>query len=58
MKKAFEDVRKQVADLNTFVQERISGMKIVQLFNREPCPAARAGVSSEGRRLACSRALA
>ena len=35
MKKAFEDVRKQVADLNTFVQERISGMKIVQLFNRE-----------------------
>ena len=35
MKKAFEDVRKQVADLNTFVQERISGIKIVQLFNRE-----------------------
>ena len=35
MKRAFEDVRKQVADLNTFVQERISGMKIVQLFNRE-----------------------
>lgn len=35
MKKAFEEVRKQVADLNTFVQERISGMKIVQLFNRE-----------------------
>ena len=35
MKKAFEEVRKQVAELNTFVQERISGMKIVQLFNRE-----------------------
>jgi len=35
MKKAFEEVRKQVANLNTFVQERISGMKIVQLFNRE-----------------------
>ena len=35
MKRAFEDVRKQVADLNTFVQERITGMKIVQLFNRE-----------------------
>ncbi len=35
MKNAFEDVRKQVADLNTFVQERITGMKIVQLFNRE-----------------------
>ena len=35
MKKAFEDVRLQVANLNSFVQERISGMKIVQIFNRE-----------------------
>ena len=35
MKIAFEDVRTQVADINTFVQERITGMKIVQLFNRE-----------------------
>ena len=32
MKKAFEEVRKEIANLNTFVQERISGMKIVQLF--------------------------
>ncbi len=35
MKVAFEDVRNQVANLNSFVQERISGMKIVQLFTRE-----------------------
>lgn len=35
MKKAFEEVRLQVANLNTFVQERISGMQIVQLFHRE-----------------------
>lgn len=35
MKVAFEIVRTQVANLNSFVQERISGMKIVQLFNRE-----------------------
>lgn len=35
MKLAFEIVRTQVANLNSFVQERISGMKIVQLFNRE-----------------------
>lgn len=35
MKKAFEDVRLQVANLNSFVQEIISGMKIVQIFNRE-----------------------
>jgi ATP-binding cassette subfamily B multidrug efflux pump len=35
MKGAFEEVRTQVANLNTFVQERLTGMKIVQLFSRE-----------------------
>jgi len=35
MKTAFEEVRAQIANLNTFVQERVTGMKIVQLFNRE-----------------------
>jgi len=35
MKIAFEEVRKEVANLNSFVQERISGMKIVQIFDRE-----------------------
>lgn len=35
MKVAFEDVRNQVANLNTFVQERLTGMKIVQIFGRE-----------------------
>lgn len=35
MKNAFEEVRLQVANLNTFVQERISGIKIVQVFHRE-----------------------
>ncbi len=35
MKKAFEIVRSEVANLNSFVQERISGIKIVQIFNRE-----------------------
>ena len=35
MKKAFELVRREVANLNSFVQERISGIKIVQIFNRE-----------------------
>ncbi|NGZ90155.1 ABC transporter ATP-binding protein [Psychroflexus maritimus] len=35
MKATFEVVRTKVADLNTFVQERITGMKIVQVFNRE-----------------------
>lgn len=35
MKHAFEEVRSQVANLNSFVQERITGMQIVQLFHRE-----------------------
>ena len=35
MKKAFIDVRTEVSNLNSFVQERLTGMKIVQLFTRE-----------------------
>ena len=35
MKTTFDEVRTQVANLNSFVQERISGMSIVQLFARE-----------------------
>ena len=31
----FQDVRNQVAKLNAFLQERITGMQMVQLFNRE-----------------------
>ena len=32
---SFQDVRNQVAGLNAFVQEHITGMYIVQIFNRE-----------------------
>ena len=35
MQVAFEEVRTQVANMNTFIQERVTGMKILQLFNRE-----------------------
>ncbi|MEA1784668.1 ABC transporter ATP-binding protein [Arenibacter sp. GZD96] len=35
MKGAFIEVRAEVSNLNSFLQERISGMKIVQLFTRE-----------------------
>lgn len=35
IKSAFQDVRTQVAELNAFVQEHISGMNVVQIFNRE-----------------------
>ena len=47
MKKAFEEVRKEIANLNTFVQERISGMKIVQLFGREVAEQATFNVINE-----------
>ena len=35
MKIAFEEVRSEVSNLNSFVQERVTGMKILQLFTRE-----------------------
>jgi ATP-binding cassette subfamily B multidrug efflux pump len=35
VKLTFGEVRNAVASLNTFVQEHIQGMKIVQVFNRE-----------------------
>jgi ATP-binding cassette subfamily B protein len=34
-RKAFRAVRTHIARINTFLQERISGMPVVQLFNRE-----------------------
>ena len=35
MKVAFNQVRNEVANLNSFVQERLSGMKEIQIFNRQ-----------------------
>lgn len=35
IKSAFQDVRSQVAHLNTFLQEHITGIKIIQYFARE-----------------------
>lgn len=35
MKRAFEEVRNEVSNLNSFVQERVTGMKILQLFSKE-----------------------
>lgn len=35
IKTAFQDVRTQVQVLNAFVQEHVTGMKIIQIFNRE-----------------------
>jgi ATP-binding cassette subfamily B multidrug efflux pump len=35
IKVTFQEVRTRVADLNTFVQEHLTGVKITQVFNRE-----------------------
>jgi ATP-binding cassette subfamily B multidrug efflux pump len=35
MRDAYRETRTQVARLNSFLQEHLSGMKVVQLFNRE-----------------------
>lgn len=35
MKKSFQKERVEVNNLNTFVQERLTGMSVLQLFNRE-----------------------
>jgi ATP-binding cassette, subfamily B, multidrug efflux pump len=35
IKDAFKDVRTQIARMNVFLQEHITGMNIVQIFNRE-----------------------
>jgi ABC-type multidrug transport system fused ATPase/permease subunit len=41
IKVVFTDVRNQVAALNSFVQERLTGMSVVQLFTREKIEADR-----------------
>jgi ATP-binding cassette subfamily B multidrug efflux pump len=35
VKKAFQQVRNQVSILNTFIQEQITGMSTIQMFNQE-----------------------
>ncbi|MFN5844752.1 MAG: ABC transporter ATP-binding protein [Flavobacteriia bacterium] len=35
MRDSFQQERQQVTKLNTFIQERLTGMSVVQLFNRE-----------------------
>lgn len=35
IRKSFTDVRNQVARLNTFLQEHITGMNVIQIFNAE-----------------------
>ncbi len=41
IKSSFQDVRTQISKLNAFVQEHVTGMNIVQIFNREEEEAAK-----------------
>tara|TARA_B110000046_G_scaffold35749_2_gene39060 strand:+ start:22129 stop:23889 length:1761 start_codon:yes stop_codon:yes gene_type:complete len=50
IKKAFQDVRTQVSNLNSFIQERITGMKIIQIFNREKVESAQFEVMNKKHR--------
>ncbi|MGZ8397581.1 MAG: ABC transporter ATP-binding protein [Gemmatimonadales bacterium] len=43
VRQAFGDIRVRLARLNAFLQERLSGMRVVQLFGREADSAARFG---------------
>ena len=57
MKSAFEKERNQVNKLNTFVQEHISGMSIVQLFNKEKAEATKFDNLNKGHRNALLQAV-
>ncbi len=41
IREAYRDIRVRLARINAYLQERITGMRIVQLFNRESADAAR-----------------
>ncbi len=41
IREAYRDIRLRLARINAYLQERITGMRIVQLFNRESADAAR-----------------
>jgi ATP-binding cassette subfamily B protein len=57
MKKSFEKERLQVNKLNTFVQEHISGMSIVQLFNKQKPEFTKFTVLNKGHRSAMLQAV-
>jgi len=57
MKKSFEKERLQVNKLNTFVQEHISGMSIVQIFNKQNVEFDKFKVLNKGHRDAMLQAV-
>lgn len=57
IKKTFADVRNQVAALNAFVQEHITGINIVQMFNREKAELEKFKVINDKHRKANIRSI-
>jgi len=57
IKSSFQDVRTQVSKLNAFLQEHITGMHIVQVFNREKKEMERFKVINEKHREAHIRSV-
>ncbi len=57
IRKSLQLERDQVTKLNTFVQERLTGMSLVQLFNREKIEAARFEDINKGHRQAHVKAV-
>jgi ATP-binding cassette, subfamily B, multidrug efflux pump len=57
VRRSFQEVRNQVARMNVFVQEHVSGMQIVQFFNRQKREAKRFDAINREHRSAHIRAI-
>lgn len=57
IKGSFQDVRTQVASLNAFVQEHVTGMNVVQIFNREEAEMAKFKAINEKHKKANVRSI-
>ena len=57
VRSSFRDIRTRLARLNAFMQEHISGMRVIQLFGREPAEAAAFAEVNRGHMLAHLRSI-
>jgi len=58
MRNAYRDIRTQLARINAFLQEHLSGMRVVQLFNQETRAARRHDDANRGHLEAHLRSIA
>lgn len=57
VREAFRDIRSRLSKLNTYLQEHLSGIRIVQAFAQEPLAAARFNELNQDYRRANARAI-